>query len=76
MSATHKQEVCRLYRQAIKLARDWCVYTDLWRSKAVAIRYQFDMNKHVTDPRKIERLIASLKLTLHEYRHPEPYIRK
>ena len=76
MASAQRAEVCRLYRRAIKLAKDWYINVECWRRKAVEIRHQFDMNKHVTDPYKIQQLIQATKKTLQYYRHPEPYICK
>jgi NADH dehydrogenase (ubiquinone) 1 beta subcomplex subunit 9 len=76
LSPNHKLEVCSLYRKAVRLARDWYVAIDLWRSKAVEIRQQFDMNKNVTNPEHVQKLIQETKDLLEEYRHPSPYVCK
>ncbi len=76
MSLTHSQEVCRLYRGALKMSLDWLIDRGKWRSFALALRQEFDANKLVTGEREKAELLLAGKHLLYKYRHPEPYICK
>lgn len=44
---THKQEVCRLYRNALREAYSWGLDRDTYYDEAEKIRARFDENKNV-----------------------------
>ncbi|KAK9457648.1 hypothetical protein V1511DRAFT_494203 [Dipodascopsis uninucleata] len=70
----HVATVSSLYRRALRLSLNWAVRRDIWRPQALAIRARFESNKNVTEPRKIQDLIASAEKELAVNRHPDPYI--
>lgn len=69
---THQQRTTRLYRHALRTARDWCIDTDLWLEYARDIQAEFRQNKHV-GLRQGEVLVQRGLRRLVDYRHPEPY---
>lgn len=74
VTETHRRLVSSLYRQSLRTSKNWINRRDLWRTKALEIRQQFDANKDVSDPRKIHYIIANTKSLLAEYAHPDPII--
>lgn len=76
MALTHSQEVCRLYRGALKMSLDWLIDRGKWRSFALALRQEFDANKSINGEREKAELLLAGKYLLYKYRHPEPYICK
>lgn len=71
---TSRQEVCGLYRRAIKLAFDWILDKDEYRKMVIAIRREFERNKTEQDPERIALLKRAGMYVLWKYRHPEPYV--
>ena len=71
---THSQQVCRLYRGALKMSLDWLIDRGKWRAFALALRQEFDARKSLSDPREKEEILLAGKHLLYKYRHPEPYI--
>jgi NADH dehydrogenase (ubiquinone) 1 beta subcomplex subunit 9 len=53
LAVEHKQLVQSLYRQSLRLSRDWINRRDLWRTKALEIRQEFDEHKNITDKHEI-----------------------
>lgn len=53
LAVEHKQIVQSLYRQSLRLSRDWINRRDLWRAKAIEIRQEFDEHKNITDKHEI-----------------------
>lgn len=74
VTETHRRLVASLYRQSLRLSKNWINRRDIWRTKAVEIRHQFDNNKSVTDPRKIHYLLSNTQALLAKYAHPDPII--
>jgi NADH dehydrogenase (ubiquinone) 1 beta subcomplex subunit 9 len=70
----HRLYVKSLYKRSLKLSLDWYIRRDLWRQKALDIRRQFELNKHVTSPKELEQIFAKAELQLAENAHPDPYI--
>ncbi|ORZ02288.1 hypothetical protein BCR43DRAFT_481309 [Syncephalastrum racemosum] len=69
----HRRHVQSLYKRSLKLSLDWYIQRDLWRQKALDIRAQFEANKHVTNPKELQALVAQAEKTLQEWEHPDPY---
>lgn len=74
VTETHRRLVSSLYRQSLRLSKDWINRRDIWRVKALEIRQQFDNNKSVSDPRQIHTIISNAQALLAEYAHPDPII--
>lgn len=73
VSAAHRLQVQSLYKRSLKLSLDWYIQRDLWRQKALAIRAQFEHNKHVTNPKEIQVLVKNAEKELESWAHPDPY---
>ncbi len=73
VSVAHRLQVQSLYKRSLKLSLDWYIQRDLWRQKALAIRAQFEHNKHVTNPKKIQVLVQNAEKELQDWAHPDPY---
>lgn len=71
---THKQCVLRLYRKCLLHMLSWDIDRDLWRKDAVRLRYAFDINKNITDPRKAKAVLKKAEETFFKWQHPAPYI--
>lgn len=70
---THKEQVCRLYRSALRLGFDWISDRPEERRFALAVRRQFDLYRSESDPQRVNLLMDAARYLLWEYRHPEPY---
>lgn len=73
IAVAHRLHVQSLYKRSLKLSLDWYIQRDLWRQKALAIRAQFEHNKHVTNPKDIQVLVQNAEKELQEWAHPDPY---
>ena len=73
---THKQEVTRLYRHALKHMLSWTVRRDLWRQEALELRERFDANKDVKDLKKARQLLEEGVKEFFYRQHPAPYVCK
>lgn len=73
LATAHRLHVQSLYKRSLKLSLDWYIQRDLWRQKALAIRAQFEQNKHVTNPKDIQILVQNTEKELQEWAHPDPY---
>ncbi|CAO3613644.1 unnamed protein product [Mucor hiemalis] len=73
VAVAHRLQVQSLYKRSLKLSLNWYIQRDLWRQKALAIRAQFDHNKHVTNPKEIQVLVKNAEKELEEWAHPNPY---
>ncbi|GMH49745.1 hypothetical protein TrLO_g7303 [Triparma laevis f. longispina] len=69
---THKQEVCRLYRNALKLTYSWVVSRDLFLEEAASLRSQFESNR-TASPAACTRLMEEAYSKMNEYQHPDKY---
>lgn len=67
--------VMRLYRRALKLQMSWTPRYDVFRSQAIEIRRRFEENRHISDPRVLQKIIDAAEKELYDNRHPDPYIR-
>lgn len=74
MSESNRRIVSSLYRQSLRLSKSWINRRDLYRTKALEIRAQFEANKGVKDPRQIHHLLVNTKALLEKYAHPDPII--
>jgi hypothetical protein len=75
IGASHTLRVTRLYRASLKNLMNWTVWRELWIEKGFELRAKFDANKHITDPRKIEKLLSAGEAELKALAHPDPYTR-
>lgn len=73
IGASHTLRVTRLYRASLKNLMNWTVWRELWIEKGFELRAKFDANKHITDPRKIEKLLSAGEAELKALAHPDPY---
>lgn len=71
---THAQRVCRLYRLSLRTIRDWNDTRPDIRRWSLAVRHQFDKNQNVTDPSRIDFLMACAETELNRIKHPQPLI--
>jgi NADH dehydrogenase (ubiquinone) 1 beta subcomplex subunit 9 len=69
----HRLQIQSLYKRSLKLSLDWYIQRDLWRQKALAIRQEFEQNKHVSNPRDIQQLVQNAEKELESWDHPDPY---
>lgn len=72
--SSNSAQITSLYRQSLRLAKSWLNKRDLYRQKALEIRYQFDQNAEETDPRRIHALVSNTQVLLKKYQHPDPII--
>lgn len=70
----NRKVVSALYRQSLRMAKNWINRRDLFRQKALEIRQQFDQNKNISDRHEAQRLIQSTQDLLKQYKHPDPII--
>lgn len=73
MDTSHKQRVCRLYKQSLKLAFDWYYDRRVYKRYAASIREQFEKYRGERNPGNVSLLLQATEYLLHKYRHPEPY---
>ncbi|AOW03712.1 hypothetical protein B0I72DRAFT_138621 [Yarrowia lipolytica] len=73
-SAANKKLVTSMYRQSLKLARNWISNRQLFRQKAVEIRHKFDQNAQISNPRLLARTLDETRAHLYEFRHPDPIV--
>ncbi|KAL7753974.1 hypothetical protein RI367_000907 [Sorochytrium milnesiophthora] len=69
----HVLRVRALYRQALRTQQDWCSRHSIWRQQAIDIRYRFEDNRHLSNPRDIARVMQHTEQMLKDKAHPEPY---
>jgi len=69
---THRQQVLKLYKAAVKNERSWYPDRDEWRFKAVIIRDRFEQNRNVLDLVKAQEILANGEWELEQKRHPLP----
>lgn len=68
------KRVSSLFRQALRTAFDSTLKFDIYRNETIKIRKQFEANRDISDPEKLEEVIAITKQKLAEWKHPDPYI--
>ncbi|CAM9551832.1 unnamed protein product [Discosporangium mesarthrocarpum] len=75
-SITHQQEVCRLYRNALRLLDSWVVDRALFNEEATILRAKFNEGAQC-DPEsgKAKHLIRKAHELINEYVHVDRYIR-
>ncbi|KAG5358208.1 NADH dehydrogenase [ubiquinone] 1 beta subcomplex subunit 9 [Yarrowia sp. B02] len=73
-SEANKKLVSSMYRQSLKLARNWISNRQLFRQKAVEIRHKFDQNAQISNPKLLERALEDTRAHLYEFRHPDPIV--
>jgi NADH dehydrogenase (ubiquinone) 1 beta subcomplex subunit 9 len=56
------------------LAGNWYWQRPELREKSMIIRTLFDNNKHLTNLKEIEKVLAHTEYLLAAYHHPQPYI--
>uniref|UniRef100_A0ABQ0L4L2 NADH dehydrogenase [ubiquinone] 1 beta subcomplex subunit 9 n=1 Tax=Mycena chlorophos TaxID=658473 RepID=A0ABQ0L4L2_MYCCL len=73
-ATAHRQYVQSLYRRRLKNSLDWTIRRDVWRAKAMEIRAEFEVNRHIEDPRLLKQVLEQAEAKLAEWKHPDPYI--
>ncbi|KAF8204640.1 hypothetical protein BJ912DRAFT_938929 [Pholiota molesta] len=73
-SSAHRLYVKSLYKRYLKNALDWDARRDLWRSRALQIRAEFETNRNVQDPRDLARILEQAEARLASIAHPDPVI--
>jgi hypothetical protein len=63
----HRKWVCSLYKQCLKMTRDWTHEYVEYRRLAVAIRAQFDEAKGFKEEREITLFMRSIEYILYKY---------
>eukprot|EP01108_Squamamoeba_japonica_P000269 TRINITY_DN1046_c0_g1_i2.p1 TRINITY_DN1046_c0_g1~~TRINITY_DN1046_c0_g1_i2.p1 ORF type:complete len:118 (+),score=2.49 TRINITY_DN1046_c0_g1_i2:100-453(+) len=71
---SHALHVTSLYRQSLKLCRNWAVDRAVFRVEADKIARAFREHQNETNPHVIAALVAKTERILHERRHPDPYV--
>ncbi|CAM9777250.1 unnamed protein product [Choristocarpus tenellus] len=67
---THKQEVCRLYRNALKLLDSWAIDRDVFIEEATIVRARFDEGSKCTpESARAKYLIRKAHEMMVEYSH-------
>ena len=74
-SSAHVVRVKRLYRQGLKCLQNWAVHRDLFISKGLEMRAEFEAHRHVSNPSMVEKLVSDGEAKLVTYAHPAPYTR-
>uniref|UniRef100_A0A7S2UV98 NADH dehydrogenase [ubiquinone] 1 beta subcomplex subunit 9 n=1 Tax=Fibrocapsa japonica TaxID=94617 RepID=A0A7S2UV98_9STRA len=72
---THSQEVCRLYRNGLRLLFSWIGNRQVFNDEAEVLRARFDENKHLNpNSGKVKFLLQDAKKEIADMAHPDPYI--
>jgi hypothetical protein len=71
----HAIYVRRLYRRALREARNWYYGTEDYRRNSYAIRQLFEEHRHETDSKLIGALLTKAEFMLAKHCHPFPMIR-
>mmetsp|Transcript_5543 Transcript_5543/g.7649 ORF Transcript_5543/g.7649 Transcript_5543/m.7649 type:complete len:151 (-) Transcript_5543:147-599(-) len=72
---THSQQVCRIYRQSLKLLNSWIIDRELFNEEATLLRGEFDKNAALpVDSPKVSFLLEEAQEKLISYSHPDKYI--
>ncbi|KAI9217050.1 hypothetical protein BC828DRAFT_408862 [Blastocladiella britannica] len=69
----HTLRVRALYRRSLRTVFDWAKSRDSYRQTAIHVRYMFDDNKAITNPKLLAELMANADAHLDSVSHPEPY---
>jgi len=69
---SHAGRVKKLYKAALKDARDWYWYPHLVRYQSVLLRARFDEHRDEVDLRVAKRLLLAGEQELNSRRHPVP----
>ncbi|KAI5950262.1 hypothetical protein KGF54_005219 [Candida jiufengensis] len=70
----NSKRIASLFRQSMRTAFDHSYKFDLYRKQVNNIRSQFDSNKQISDPSKLDSLVVATQKKLKEWKHPDPYI--
>lgn len=73
-SAQNAKNVAKLYRQALRTARNWINQNSFYREKAAEIRLRFEQNKDISDPLELEKVLTKTEELLAKFQHPDPII--
>lgn len=72
---THRQDVMRMYRKALRTITSWSESRDVFNMQATKIRAEFTANKNVpVGSAALERIMRESKERLAANAHPDPYI--
>ncbi|XP_037926837.1 NADH dehydrogenase [ubiquinone] 1 beta subcomplex subunit 9-like [Hermetia illucens] len=69
---THKQQVCSLYKRALRNLEAWYDRRHIYRYQAVLLRKRFDDSRCIKDLRKAQDLLKCGERELFEKRHYQP----
>uniref|UniRef100_A0A7S2EN98 NADH dehydrogenase [ubiquinone] 1 beta subcomplex subunit 9 n=1 Tax=Trieres chinensis TaxID=1514140 RepID=A0A7S2EN98_TRICV len=69
---TPNQEVCRLYRKALKTLGSWAIDREVFIEEATKLRARFDSNRGCSSA-AAARLLGEGKEELYQFTHPDPY---
>mmetsp|Transcript_3362 Transcript_3362/g.5236 ORF Transcript_3362/g.5236 Transcript_3362/m.5236 type:complete len:159 (+) Transcript_3362:78-554(+) len=74
-SLTHKQIVCRLYKDSLRLLESWAIDRNIFLDEAEKIRDRFDENANL-DPAsgRAKFLVREAAELLERKAHPDPYV--
>lgn len=86
---THKQQVTRLYRRALRTLDSWVIDREIFCDEADKLRAEFDANRSLSPTSgyasvnlfyftltlfsSVVRLMREANEKLHKYTHPDPY---
>ncbi|CAI5760488.1 unnamed protein product [Candida verbasci] len=70
----NSKRVASLFRRALRTAYDHSMKFEAYRNTTIAVRQQFEANKHISDPTELEIAIKKTEEKLAEWKHPDPYI--
>ncbi|KAJ3362231.1 hypothetical protein GGF32_006262 [Allomyces javanicus] len=69
----HVIYVRQLFRRALRTAQDWSTTREGFRQTCIDIRYQFEANRNVHNPKQLSAVLAAAEKDLKDMAHPEPY---
>ncbi|KCV69666.1 hypothetical protein H696_04076 [Fonticula alba] len=71
--AAHVSRIQGLYRQILRLERDYARDVFQWSERAVLVRSEFEANRHLEHAYEIEAAIKKAEEYLVNNAHPDPY---
>lgn len=72
---SHKQQITRMYKYALRLSLSWAVDRQVWHAEATEIRKALDSHKHLSpDSGLAKRLVREMEEKLEHFQHPELYV--
>mmetsp|Transcript_23054 Transcript_23054/g.51225 ORF Transcript_23054/g.51225 Transcript_23054/m.51225 type:complete len:156 (+) Transcript_23054:52-519(+) len=72
---SHRNEVCRIYRNALRECFNWAESREIFLDAATEVRERFDANKGVpADSPAVKKIISDAYKELEFHKHPDPYV--